>query len=71
MERRLRLDKGYTLVSVAKALRMPKYRLCRIEHGMYIHLGLVELYKFSELYDVSPLEILSVIPDATFENLDL
>jgi hypothetical protein len=67
--RRLRKEKGLSIESVAKAARMPKFRLCKIEHGMYIHFGLELLYGLSALYGVSPLEVLSVIPDARFEDL--
>jgi len=67
--RRLRKEKGLSIESVAKAVRMPKYRLCKIEHGMYIHFDLRHFYSLSSFYSVSPSEILSIIPDARFEDL--
>ena len=68
--RRLRKTLGHTIELVARAIKMSKYRLCRIEHGMYIHLGLPDLYRLAEYYGVSPLDILAVIPNSAFENLD-
>ena len=66
---RLRKEKGLSIESVAKAVRMPKYRLCKIEHGMYIHFDLRHFYSLSSFYSVSPSEILFVIPDARFQDL--
>jgi hypothetical protein len=60
--RRLRLDKGYGIEWVAKAIRMPTARLFRIEQGAYMHFELCHLQRLSALYDTSPLAILSVIP---------
>jgi len=68
--RRLRKEKGLSIEAVAKALRMRKYRLCLIEHGLYIHLDVPQLRGLSAHYGVSHLDILSVIPDAMFENID-
>jgi len=67
--RRLRMDKGYSLESTAKALKMPKRRLHKIEYGLYVHFGLSDLCKLSKHYDTSTVEILSVIPDGMFEDL--
>ena len=68
--RRLRMALGHTVELVARAIKMSKYRLCRIEDGMYIHFGLPDLYRLAEHYGVSPLDILAVIPNSAFENLD-
>ena len=66
--RRLRTVQRLSIEAVARALKMPKYRLARIEHGLYIHLGLPDLYRLAELYHVSPLDIVSVIPNTRFED---
>jgi len=68
--RRLRKERVFTIESVARALKISKYRLARIEHGMYIHLDIPGLYQLAEHYNVSPFDILSVIPNTTFENLN-
>jgi hypothetical protein len=60
--RRLRMDRGYGIEWVAKAIRMPTTRLFRIEQGAYMHFELCHLQRLSALYDTSSLAILSVIP---------
>jgi len=68
--RRLRMDKGYSLESVAKAIKMPKHRLHKIERGLYIHFSLPDLHSLSQHYGTSTAEIFSVIPDGLFEDLE-
>jgi len=67
--RRLRIDKGYGLEAVAKAVRMSKFRLYKIEHGKYLHFDVRQLNRLKEYYYTSLTEILSVIPDTSFDNL--
>jgi hypothetical protein len=67
--RRLRKEKGYSIESAAKTIRMPAYRLYKIECGMYIHFELRHLQRLGKLYNATSLEILSVIRDGSFENL--
>jgi len=69
--RRLRAANGYSLESVARTMRMSKYRLCRIEHGLYPHFGLNDLCKLSAFYGVLPTDLLSVIPDGMFDNIGI
>jgi glyoxylate utilization-related uncharacterized protein len=68
--RRLRTERGLSIVSAAKAAKISKYRLACMEHGAYIHFGLPDLYRLAELYGVSALDIMSVIPGANFEDID-
>lgn len=68
--RRLRMEQGCSIVSAAKAAKIPKYRLACIEHGTYIHFGLPDLYRLAALYGVSALDIVSIIPGTSFEGLD-
>ena len=67
--RRLRIEKGLSLEAVARAMKMSKYRLCKIEHGLYASFDLNQLYPLSALYGVSPLEVLSIIPDSMFDKI--
>jgi hypothetical protein len=67
---RLRQAKGYGIDYVAKALKMSKHRVAKIEHGTYIHFGIRDLQRLSALYGSTPVEVLSVIPDTWFEDLD-
>ena len=69
--RRLRLEKGLTIGAVAQAMGMRKYRICQIEHGMYIHFDLGQLYRLSAHYGVSHLDVLAVIPGTTFKRSKL
>jgi len=68
--RRLRTGRGHSIVSAAKAAKISKYRLACIEHGVYIHFGLPDLYSLAELYGVSAMDIVSIIPGTNFEALD-
>jgi hypothetical protein len=51
-------------------VRMRKYRLCLIEHGLYIHLDIPQLCRLSAHYGVPWRAILSVIPNTMFEDID-
>jgi hypothetical protein len=68
--RRLRMDNGYSIESIAKAIRMPKIRLHKIERGLYIHFGVSDLYKLTHHYGTSAVEILSILPDTLFDHFD-
>ena len=67
--RTLRVERGYALHAVARALKMPKRRLYQIECGTYLHFGLRELHGLSDYYGLSPVEVLTVIPHARFDKL--
>jgi transcriptional regulator with XRE-family HTH domain len=69
--RRVRTEKGLALEDAARAMKLSKYRLCKIEHGMYASFDLRHLYGISALYGVSPMEILSIVPDSMFQNITL
>jgi hypothetical protein len=68
---RLRRQKGYGIDYVAQALKMPKYRVAKIEHGMYIHFDVRDLHRLSNLYGTTVAEVLAVIPNGRFEDMDL
>jgi len=68
--RRLRMEKGYSPDVVAKALKIPKGRLHKIECGTYPHFDVPQLYNLSDHYGASPSAILSVIPNTNFSNMD-
>ena len=68
--RRLRMENGLSIETVARAMGMRKYRLCQIEHGLYIHLGVPQLYRLCKYYGVSARQVLAIIPGARFENLE-
>jgi len=68
--RALRMERGYTLDAVAKALKMPKGRLYKIERGTYPHFNVPYLYSLADHYDTSVAGILSAIPAARFDNVD-
>jgi DNA-binding XRE family transcriptional regulator len=65
---RLRIAKGYSVEVVAKALKVSKFNLCKIEHGLYISFDVRHLYRLSALYDTTPQKILSVIPGTLFKD---
>lgn len=67
--RRLRQKQGLSIEKAAKALKISKYRLARIEHGLYIHLDVPGLYRLAALYNVKPLDILAVIPNTSFGQI--
>ena len=68
--RRVRLDRGYSIVAVAKVLSIPKRRLAMIERGMYKHFTLPHLDVLCQLYQTTRSDVLSIIPDACFENVE-
>ena len=69
--RRLRLERGLTINAVAKAVRMPKYRLYQIELGLYIHLDVSQLHRLCARYGVSHLQVLQIIPGTLFGDIDI
>ena len=69
--RRLRLEQGLTIDATAKAVRMSKYRLYQIELGLYIHLGVPQLRRLCAHYGVSHRQVLQIIPDTRFGDIDV
>jgi DNA-binding XRE family transcriptional regulator len=68
--RKVRLDHGYSLESVAKALKIPKRRLSQIERGMYKHFEIIHLDTLCEHYNTTRTHILSVLPGANLEGVE-
>jgi transcriptional regulator with XRE-family HTH domain len=67
--RRVRLNRGYTIATVANALKMSKRRLDMIECGAYKHFTTPDLYRLCQFYETTTTEVLSVT-NATFQNIE-
>jgi len=67
---KVRHDRGYSINAAAGALRVSKNRLAMIERGVYKHFQLPHLYLLCQLYGVTTVDILSIIPDACFEGVE-
>lgn len=68
--RRRRIEKGYSLGSISRILRIPKRRLYKIECGNYPYVSPTYFWIMAAIYGASPREILSVIPGFRFQDVD-